>query len=100
MLSCNIVSFFDIGPLRCGLQCPVPGYPPQSALYGHYHSSIAGTLQFLGGVYIRPPTPGWNVNLRRRAVVLVVGTVFMQTGPWPSLIEAIHMDVMHASQTR
>jgi hypothetical protein len=71
--------------------------PPEPVLYGHYRSSISGTMQNLGTVHIRPPTPTWNNNLPDRAVVFVVGTFFAQTGRRPSLIEAIHMDVVHGS---
>jgi hypothetical protein len=100
MSSCIIYGFFDLGPRRRGLQQPVPGYPFQPVLYGHYRSSLSRTMQSLGSVYIRPLTPTWNDNLPDRAVVFVVGTIFMQTGRRPSLIEAVHMDIVHGSPTR
>lgn len=100
MSSCTVYGFFDIGPRRRGLQQPVPGFPPRRALYGYYRSSISGTMQSLGSVYIRPPTPTWNDSLPDHAVVFVVGMIFAQTGHRASLIEAVHMDIVHGSPTR
>jgi hypothetical protein len=100
MSSCSVYGFFDIGPRRRGLEQPVPGFPPRPVLYGYYRSSISGTMQSLGSVNIRPPTPTWNDSLPDRAVVFVVGTIFAQTGHRASLIEAVHMDIVHGSPTR
>jgi hypothetical protein len=63
----------------------------------HYPSSITGTTQTLSLVRIRPPTPAgpaWNDILAERAIVPITGTFFAQTGCHPSLLNAVHMDVI------
>lgn len=101
MSSCIITGFFDIGARRHSLQqLSIAAPQPQSFLFGHYCSSLSGTMDSLGFVYIRPPTPTWNGRLRDHSVALVVRKLFAQTGSWPSLIEAVHMDVMHSSPSR
>jgi hypothetical protein len=53
-------------------------------------------------VRIRPPTPAgpaWNDVLAERAIVHVTGTFFAQTGCHPSLLDAVHMDVIYSSRS-
>ena len=68
----------------------------------HYPSSITGTTQTLGLVRIRPPTPAgpaWIDVLAERAIVHVTGTFFAQTGCHPSLLDAVHTDVIYSSRS-
>ena len=48
--------------------------------FGLYRSSICGTTQSLGLVYVHPPTPTWDDILLGGAIILVIGTFFAQTG--------------------
>jgi hypothetical protein len=101
MSSCTVSGFFDITPRRRGLQGLRVADPlARPNLFGHYRSSIPGTMQSLGPVHIRPPTAAWNDTLAERAVVYVRGSFFAQTGGRPSLIDAVHMDIVLTSQTR
>lgn len=98
MSSAIVTGFFDIGAQRRGLQQVSLGPPqPQLMLFGHYCSMLSGTIESLGFVYIHPPTPAWNKHIPDHNVVLVVGKHFARTGCRPSLIEAVHMNIMHPS---
>ena len=101
MLSCTVSGFFDICPRRRGLQGLRIADPlARPNLFGHYWSSVTGTMQSLGVVHIRPPTAAWNDILAECTVVYVQGTFFAQTGSHPSLLlDAVHMDVVLTSQT-
>jgi phospholipase C len=99
MSSCVVTGFFDITMRHCIRQARFGVAQPQAVLYGHYRSTISGTMESLGFVYIRPPTPAWNEDVPDHAVVFVIGTLFARTGNHPSLIEATHMDVVNASAT-
>ena len=101
MSSCTVSGFFDICPRQRGLQGLRVADPlARPNLFGHYRSSVTGTMQSLGVVHIRPPTAAWNDILAERAVVYVHGTFFAQTGSCPSLLNADHMDIVLTSQTR
>lgn len=101
MSSCIVTGFFNVGPRRRGLRrVPVGAIQPETILFAHYRSSLSGTMQSLGTVFIRPPNPNWHNILTDRAVVFVSGTMFAQTGSRPSLIEASHMSLIHSPQSQ
>lgn len=100
MSSCVVSGFFDIATRRRFRQDRFGLPQAQTILYGHYRSTISGTMDSLGLVYIRPPAPAWNNDVPNHAVVYLIGTLFAQTGSHPSLIETTHMDVVHASPIR
>lgn len=92
MSSCVVSGFFTISAL--------PAPECRSSIFGQFRSTLSGTTHSLGIVYISPPTPDWNEILRDRTVVYVVGTFFPNTGSIPSLLDAVHMDVIHVYQSR
>jgi hypothetical protein len=101
MSSCIVTGFFNVGPRRRGLRrVPVGAIQPETILFAHYRSSLLGTMQSLGTVFIRPPTPTWHNILTDRAVVFVSGAMFAQTGSRPSLIQASHMSLIHSPQSQ
>lgn len=94
MTSCNIVRFFSIANCTQRRLHRTLDSPEEVDYYLHYLSAISGTRHTLGLVDIRSPSPthlGW---LPQNSVVYVAGTIYLQTGLAPSLIDADYMHII------
>lgn len=94
MTSCDIIGFFSIADRIQRRLHRTLDSPEEVDYYLHYLSAISGTRRTLGLVDIRSPSPARLGRLPQNSVVYVAGTIYLQTGLAPSLIDADYMHVV------
>jgi hypothetical protein len=106
MSYCDVTGFFRIAgglqialyqqhPYITGVSSPETSTPSQDGLlrFTHYNSTISATSKPVAFADICAPDPINNDIVPTKAMVFLIGSVFLQSGSCPSIIDATFMQI-------